>query len=545
MAAGPPVSGDAAIGTPPDFLDYIRSLISALRSGRTASALNLYENGRRDVNMKFFSGRMWPDADVVCAEVAADSSFRLIYKTLWLKHVFMSDPRVPVTAEEELAILHDAWPVYVEFVREGLSETPFAGYTLPPDWVYDVVNEFVWLFELYHEEQRKRFRAGKGLVPGDEWGPASVIRLLRGAVRASGVNEELALAQARASSAAPDAWAVPEVTQLLGTFALVCLVRVEAKLGDHGSAVHTARNMTPAVSGRFVRVTRANLSLYSYLGFSLAMAGKYAAAAASVSRVLLLVQRASSLLEEGGQSSRYMRNTAERLLALVALCAALSPGTTLDELIRHKAHERFSGKIESISAGGAEARGALSELFTTAAPSSFVDASWPPPSEDPGAEAGSSSSSSSESEPTAGGAPRPATRSAKSGDQVAAVQKRVFLSAALARVRDLTGVRSLLRLYKTVDVPKLARLGGLTEAKAHAGLIALKLHRLREGSGSDDAAAAAAASQDTLQFVVGGADGAMVSAMEAKGAADHSRALIRQTLSLSRTRTEVLAGGRR
>ena len=134
------------------------------------------------------------------------------------------------------------------------------------------------------------------------------------------------------------------------------------------------------------------------------------------------------------------------------------------------------------------------------------------------------------------------------GDQVAAVQRAVFLAAAQSRASELGAVRSLLRLYKTIDVPKLAKLAGISPEDVRAGLVALKLHGWR--ADADEAAAAsggAAASastsrgvKDSLHFVVGGDDGSMVSTSEAVVARDDARELIRTAAEMRR----FMAGGR-
>ncbi|KAA0148169.1 hypothetical protein FNF27_03175 [Cafeteria roenbergensis] len=539
FASGPSSLGfDAgASEVPRAFVRYIEDLVKALKSGHTARALNLYENGRREINAEHFSKKLWPTLEQVNAAVAASSGARLdrgfeaVYQTLWLKHVFMTD-MITLPEKDTLSNLVRAWTSYSAFIEECVGPSPMAGYTLPPDWVYDVVNEFVYLFQRFHEERAARFhRRAEAAKSGSEapagfeaddaldaaaegvWDPRAVLALLRRAVLTSGINEQLAAARTKGVRAALAEWRAPEVTQLAGTFALVCLVRVEAKLGDHAAAVEAARFLSPQSSGAFLRVTRAQLSLYSYLGFSLAMLGRFHDAARAISSVLLLVHRASPVLEDGARSSRFMKKTAEKMLALLALCDALSPGAPVDELVRAKATDRFGAKLTGIAAGGTEAEAAIADLFTAATPS-FVDASWPPVA--------------------------PAAEGASAGEQVFAVQSRIFLSAAQARAAELAGIRSLLRLYKTIDVPKLARLAGVTEDRARAGLVALKLHSWQAVASSADAADAASrpaltrAIRDSVHFVVGGEDGSMVASSEARVSEDATRELIRRTVALKR-----------
>jgi translation initiation factor 3 subunit L len=423
------------------------------------------------------------------------------------------------------------------------ASSPLPGYTIPADWVYDIVNEFVYFFQAFHEQRAVYERACREGAPSSDaslekalhtaWAPHEVISVLRRAIDASGLNEQLKAAKSKGAAMSraemEGEWMVPEITQLAGAFSLVCLVRVEAKLGDHASAVEAARHLTANFSGPFARVPRGHLSLHSYLGFSLMMLGRFADAARTVSSILLLVHRTSALLAEGGTASRFMKKTAEKMLALLALCEALSPGSPIDELVRRKVRDRFSAKMDAIEAGGDEAESALAELFQATAPA-FIDASWPPVAVLEGA---------GEEDETPGA-------------QLAHTHRRVFLASASARVAHLSGLRPLLKLYTSIDLPKLSRLAGVSEERARASLFALKLQswqqqqaasKAEEDVAADDVARACC---DPVHFFVGGETGMMVEVdmREQRAGKDVTAVLARHTMALSRAKRPVTHSGR-
>lgn len=435
---------------------------------------------------------------------------------------------------------------------EGGAVTAFV---LPPGWAYDVVNEFLDKFQRFHEQRHERecqrviiersddealVAEAKGLYRADPaldsalegvWEPHAVLGLLRRAVDASGVQAQLELAHTSGPREAFASWAVPEMLRLVGVYSLACLVRAESKVGDYAAAVEAGRLLTPEVAAEFVQVTDAELLVFRHLGFSLAMLGRFAEAGAIVSRALMLVHRSSQLLARESTASRFMQTTAERMLALLALCESLSPGAAADELTRKKVMLKYETERAAVAAGGDEADDSVEKLFGVAVPT-CIDASWPPVR-------------------TLGDDISDLSLEAPPSELVAEAQKGLFMALAQRRCEMLSGTRSLLLLYTTIDVPKLARLARKDEDTTRANLMGLKLQAWRPVDGSAAASTHAAdcstaatvpSASDALHFVVGGADGNMVSASETRVARDTTRALLDHTVALNKLRFSAAGG---
>jgi len=237
-----------------------------------------------------------------------------------------------------------------------------------------------------------------------------------------------------------------------GFFALICLTRLHAKLGDYGSAVAAAKDIDLAADALFARVQKCHISLYYYFGFALLMARRYSDAAAVLSRILLFFDRTEHLFSTAASTSRFVQKQADKIMALVAVPLATCPGlNVVDEVVATRTRAKYGEKMQAITDMGeaddeqrvAAATAALEELFDFAAPG-FIDGAF---------------------------------RIDQPGDAsiVAARQLNMFKREALQRAMGLEKLRSFLRLYTTIDVSKVSTFLGVSTGKVHDMLVELKV----------------------------------------------------------------------
>ena len=95
------------------------------------------------------------------------------------------------------------------------------------------------------------------------------------------------------------------------------------------------------------------------------------------SRTLLVFHRSARILDDdvarearggGGSSafSAFLKKQADKMLALLAVCAVVLPGAPVDEPVRRALRDRFADKMDRIAAG--EGDGDAEDIFTFACP---------------------------------------------------------------------------------------------------------------------------------------------------------------------------------
>lgn len=343
-------------------------------SDPAADIASYVERGWRDMSKRFFGERPWPPAAAVAPLVKNDATFMGLYKVLASKHALS----VAGGADRgTLLRLHlDAWAAYVDWFAVAES----GELELPSNAVFDLLNEFVYQFTTFHElrdgdasnkEEGEGGEAGAapaaaggmdGLDAGAlaaAWPLPGLMCMLQSLVDRADLPSTLA--------ALPSGVHPTGFRALAGYFAAVVLCRLHTKTGDYAAAVEVVRPLNLlAGEGLYVRLPRAHINLPYYAAFSLMMARRFDEALRLLSRTLLFFQRTARILDgdansgggdNGGRgASSYMKRQADKMLALLAVCAVVLPGSGgIDEPVRKALRERYGDRMERIGAGiGAE-----------------------------------------------------------------------------------------------------------------------------------------------------------------------------------------------
>jgi hypothetical protein len=300
-----------------------------------------------------------------------------------------------------------AWNAYKAFFETALESTV----ALPPVWVHDIFSDLVYLYQQFHE-----LRAGGPLDDDDDGARAACcVRrppplppqppprrrppLARRALPPrAGDSPPVALGAATEAEVSA-AWRLPDVLSLLhaqversgvgavlagggnpsglgqlsGYFALVCLSRFLTKLGDYGGALDALRPLKifSTDGTTYGRIPKAHISVQYYAAFALMMARAYEDAFRVLHRALALFQRLHNVLGDRDREpsgGAHVQKTAEKMLALLALCVAVLPSASVDEIVRRPLRERFAEPMERVTAGDAAE---VEALFAMAAPGYF------------------------------------------------------------------------------------------------------------------------------------------------------------------------------
>eukprot|EP01138_Halocafeteria_seosinensis_P002648 gb/GECG01002707.1/.p1 GENE.gb/GECG01002707.1/~~gb/GECG01002707.1/.p1 ORF type:complete len:754 (+),score=102.59 gb/GECG01002707.1/:1-2262(+) len=385
--------------------DFVKDLYSALCLGRQHEVSNAYEVVWKDLSKKYFSESPWPEFEEISHLVRDDQTFLTLYKLLYFRHLLMQIPTKERPAR--MSEFSDAWDAYREFfdliltaAKTAQKEQPSANrraddsmlqahtLPLPPTWIYDLLDEFLYHFQCFHERRNehanalaneteaeegeegesvdedadapKRSAAVGGRVEmdldeedlGEVWRTEEVLRYLYRIVAETGVREKLSTHQSKRAAAtsrmanisqtAPEvpksifgktslyqgAYVPQSFTELAGYFSLIVLLRLHTKLGDYGSALECASYIDLTAESFFARVPKAHSTLCYYYGFSLLMAGRHADAAALFSRVLLFFERTSTLRSKDDKNdsriTKFTRRQMDKMYTLLSIPLALA-----------------------------------------------------------------------------------------------------------------------------------------------------------------------------------------------------------------------------
>lgn len=388
---------------------------------------------------KLFKEREWPSVDAVAPLVKGDRAFLILYRLYFNRHVLstLNTGARPASFAQYI----EAWNAYRDFfafVMEGESAdgAGVAVAQLPPVWMYDSMSDLAYLYEKFGELHTGGAAAApRGGATDEEiaaaWRLPDLLGALHGLVERTGIVAALT---------APGAGNPAGFRSLAGYFALGCLLRLYTKLGDYGAALEAARPLRIfATDGTlFGRIPKALVTTQYYASFALLMARRFEDAFRVMNRTLAQFQRMHGVFSEGAASS-YRSIHLVRMLAMLAITVAVLPGVAaslasgggggVDESIRKVLRDKHERDVEKVARGGKEGGEVVDRIITESAPGTLT---WS------GAEDGEAARAS------------------------LAYHVALLQADVAARVGGAARLRSLLRLYTSIEVPKLAEAAGMT-----------------------------------------------------------------------------------
>ncbi|GAA5989282.1 hypothetical protein JCM10908_001239 [Rhodotorula pacifica] len=410
---------------------YLISLWSLLnqQNPNLAEIHSAYEQGWNRLTDKFFPKQEWPDAEVIAPLVNHDEVFLTLYRELYYRHIIA---RLQPDLRDRIA----SYEAYCNLFNLILNSSGPVPLTLPIDWIYNIIDEFVYQytsFALWRNKTQGKTDEEKAILAesGQVWSCYSVLNVLYSLIQKSKILDQLAAAQKGedVEGAAGEYGSIP-LYHHLGYFSVLALVRVHVLLGDYTLALSMLDHIELDKKALFTRVTAAHVSTYYYVGFAYLMLGRYPDAIRSFSHILFFVLRLKHF-QRGSQFDQ-INKTADRMYALLAICQALCP-TKVDEGIATAMKDKFGDQYGKMVRGGPDALASFQELFTHGAPR-FISPN-PPPYE----------TESEETLAAFAAQPDPSQH-----------QLSIFLAGVEPQLSTST-LRSFLRLYTTLGTDKLAK----------------------------------------------------------------------------------------
>lgn len=400
----------------------------------------LYEHTFSTLTERYFKNSTWPSAELVAPLVDNDATFLLLYKELYYRHLFS---KMMPSLGQRLEGWQNYYQLFELFLKDGMID-----HDLPPSWLWDMVDEFIYQFENWCQYRAKL----KSKTPeeiaylrdnDDIWNVQTVLSLLHYLVNKSNIIAWLRQGGEPSGSSDPDNASFDISTlpiyRYIGYFSIIGLLRVNTLLGDYHLALMVLQPLDFDVSSAlFTHVTACHVSIYYYMGFCYIMLRRYEDAVRVFSSTVLHIGRIKHNHTRSYQYEQINKRN-DQMMALLALCLALRP-QQVDESMIALVREKAGDRLARLRQGEPQA---FEDLFSYASPKFICPA---PPKYDTVAD-------------TNMDAPK--------------LQTSLFMAEVKSQLL-LPEIRSYLKLYTTIEIGKLAKLMDVDENTFRSYLHALK-----------------------------------------------------------------------
>lgn len=437
-AAAQQAAAQALAAVPDAVRKYIVLFHQAVSNGNVAEITTAYEASWNRLTEKFYQRTEWPEAEVIAPLVGDDQKFLTLYRELWYRHVYS---RLSPDGEDRF----HSYDNYCDFFNYVLNSEGPVPLELPPQWLWDIIDEFIYQFQSY-SQWRNRVSAKSEdelalMQDGGVWSSYSVLNVLYSLIQKSRIIEQLEAAhEGRDPEEVAGEFGGRSLYKQLGYFSIIGLLRVHVLLGDYTLALKMldcidlhkkTQSAAPSLNGlpSLNRVTACHVTCYYYVAFAYIMLRRYPDAIRCLSHILVFIMRLRQYHTRSWQYDQIAK-TGDRMYALLAIACALCP-TRLDENVQTTMREKYGEQFGRMSRGQ-EGLAAFEELFVYACPK-FITANGPPYHDDEALQAYMTSPM-----------PDPAQH-----------QVRIFLSDVKGQLSN-ANIRSFLRLYTTLGTDKLA-----------------------------------------------------------------------------------------
>jgi len=485
----------AAQALPANVKSFITSLRSALLSGNVGQLHNLYSTSFPRLTQEHYSQVEWPEVEVASILADGNDVFAIFYKELYYRHIYS---RLTPNIDDRFTSYENYCAIF-NYILNSEGPVPVE---LPVQWLWDLVDEFVWQFSSFaHWRSKPQGKTEDEIALLAEnpqvWSCYSVLNVLYSLIQKSKIQDQL-----KASKVGQD---VEEVAgeygnkplyKMLGIYSMISLVRVHSLLGDYTLAL----KMLDDVDMKKLPtrdVPAAHVSVHYYVGFSYLMLQRYNDAIYHLSKGYLFHAgpKRGNRFGSNAASSDAVAKQADRMLALLAVAHALSPTKWDDSREVREARdalrgsEKYNEQFEVMSRAGEASLPVFEEVFKYGAPKTISPNS--PPYNDP---------SLLEAYPDT-------------------VQHTINLfMGEIKNLIQLPDLRTLLKLYTSISLDKLATLTNKDKDELVVQLMLLKgnmkIVKWTETAASAGAAGSAGAEEGDATPAGGASSGGLLNGEE-------------------------------
>jgi len=465
---------------PSAVADFIFDLYIQTRTSHQLDEIELlYQTTYPELCEQYFNNTKWPAAEEVETHFSNDELFKAIYLEMRSRHMFASNHIKP-TLKDRLEV----WDVYCSLFDKLLA-CDDADTVLTTNWTFEILHEFVYQYQSFAQFRTSLEKRSDDDIQllrenPEAWNCSNVLNYLSRLVQVSKIREILRAKRAEDVE-------VPQppssLHEMMGYFALICQSRLECLLGDYFSSLRCVDCIDFFDQNELFRTSiMAHTSLFYHTGFCYLMLRRYADAARLFSSSMAYINR---LNKQGGLPKGYdgdqIVKTADKMLTLTAVMNRMIPGLHLSGEIKKQLQLKPGEKNRNLDEASEQT---VKDQFVRAGPK-FVSHA----------------------------APDYSTR-ANYREEVQKLQTSIF-AEELRSQDSWPKIRSILRLYTTIGVTKLATFAETDPEDLRATLNSLLVRMTHRASPIGSDTTAALAESECRRVVLGtGAEATDVTALE-------------------------------
>ncbi|KAK1284873.1 hypothetical protein QJS10_CPB20g00680 [Acorus calamus] len=415
----------------PDFVPdavktFVVHLYRHIREKNVYEIHQMYEGSFQRLSERMFKESPWPSTEAVAPYVDNDHVFCLLYKEMWFRHLYARGNPGPRQRAE-------SWDNYCSLF--GVVLHGVVNMQLPNQWLWDMVDEFVYQFQSHCQYRAKLKNKSEEEMQllrqyDQAWNVYGVLNYLQALMEKSQIiqileREKEGLEQFTANDGY-DYNGGSNVLKVLGYYSMVGLLRVHCLLGDYQTGLKCLAPIDISQQGLYTIIIGSHITTIYHYGFANLMLRRYTEAISEFNKVLLYILKTKQYHQKSPQFDQILKKN-EQMYALLAICLSLCPQVKLiEENVNTQLREKYGEKMSRMQRYDDEAFALYDELFSYACPK-FITPSAP-----------------IYEEPIV-----------NYNQDAYRLQLKLFLHE-VKQQQLLSGVRNYLKLYSTISLGKLA-----------------------------------------------------------------------------------------
>ncbi|KAF4355419.1 hypothetical protein G4B88_020320 [Cannabis sativa] len=374
-------SAAAQSGYDPDFVhDSVKSFLVHLyrhiREKNVYEIHQMYETSFQTLSERLFKETPWPSVDAVAPYVDNDHVFCLLYREMWFRHLYA---RLTPTLKQRI----DSWDNYISLFQLVLHGV--VNMQLPNQWLWDMVDEFVYQFQSFCQYKAKIKNKTEEEIEllrqfDQAWNVYGVLNFLQALVEKSTITQILerekdGLEQFTATDGY-DYNGGSNVLKVLGYFSMAGLLRVHCLFGDYHTALKCLLPIGITQQGVYTSVIGSHITTIYHYGFANLMLRRYTDAIREFNKILFYIYKTKQFHQKSPQYEQILKKN-EQIYALLAISISLCPQVKLvEETVNSQLREKYGEKMIRMQRYDDEAFSIYDELFSYACPK-FITPSAP------------------------------------------------------------------------------------------------------------------------------------------------------------------------
>lgn len=200
---------------------------------------NLYTSTFTRLTQEHYSQVEWPEVEVVSTLVEGNEVFGIFYKELYFRHIYS---KLTPNIDDRFSSYENYCAIF-NYILNSEGPVPL---DLPVQWLWDLVDEFVWQFSsfsIWRSRPKNKTQDEIALLAENPqvWSCYSVLNVLYSLIQKSKILDQLKLVKKGESQEAVDEaageYGARNLYKMLGLYSVITLVRVHALLGDYTLAL--------------------------------------------------------------------------------------------------------------------------------------------------------------------------------------------------------------------------------------------------------------------------------------------------------------------